>query len=128
MADISKINSDSFKDSTLRTTISNLVVKSTYLNVTTTAKDNISLDNYKMEDGPQTVTTTFGITKSGYTPIGIVGYNIANATTNGVSGSYCELSTFYLSSTTQATVRLSTMAPANGTKVKITLYVLYRKN
>jgi hypothetical protein len=52
MADISSIvlpngNSYNFKDSTLQTTISNLVDKSSWLSTASYSKDNISLSNYK---------------------------------------------------------------------------------
>lgn len=132
MADISKIvlPDDSiynFKDATLRDTISDLVVKSTSIIIDDFSKDNVALANYQ-DDNPVSTSQNITITKSGYTPLGIVGTQLANASTNGVNVSWAQLIGWNLSSSTTASVTLASLARTNGTKVKITVYVLYMKN
>ena len=133
MADISSIilpdnNSYNFEDSTLQTTISNLVDKSSWLSTASYSKDNIGLANYSQLDAPQTVLTTISVARSGYTAIGVVGAQISNASTNGVNSAWAHLESFWLSAATTVSVRVNTLAKSNGTKVKVTVWVLYKKN
>lgn len=133
MADISSIelpngSTYNFKDSTLQTTISNLVDKSSWLSTASYSKDNISLSNYKQLDAPQSVQTTISVARSGYTAIGVVGAQISNASTDGVNSSWTHLESFWLSAATTVTIRVNTLAASNGTKVKVTVWVLYKKN
>lgn len=60
---------------------------------------------------------------SGYTPIGIVGYSIGNATNSGQNGSYCNVTTAFISS-----LSLRNMHPSAVARIKLVLYVLYKKN
>lgn len=133
MADISSIvlpngNNYNFKDSTLQTTISNLVDKSSWLSTASYSKDNIGLANYSQLDAPQTVQTTINVARSGYTAIGVVGAQISNASSSGVNCSWTHLESCWLSATTTVTARVNSMAKSNGAKVKVTVQVLYKKN
>lgn len=131
MADISSIKlpsgtSYNIKDSTVRSTISTLSTKSTYI-YSSVSKDNISLGNATDDSEPST-STTISVSKSGYTAIGILSWVLANAGTNGVNSSYARIITAYLSNSTTATVRIASSARTNGTKVKVTLHILYKAN
>ena len=131
MADISSVklpngNSYNIKDTTLRNTISTLAGPSSYVWEKKTL-DNIGLDN-STSDGQASVTKTLSVSKSGYTAIGITGWNIANATTNGVNCSWCRFERLYLSNATTVTMKICNDGRSNGAKVCADIYVLYRKN
>ena len=134
MADISSIklpngSSYNFKDSTLQTTISNLVDKSSWLSTASYSKDNISIAHYSQFDAPQSVQTTISVARSGYTAIGVVGAQISNASKDGANCSWTHLESFWLSAATTVTVRVNSIATASsGAKVKVTVWVLYKKN
>ena len=84
------------------------------------AADNLSVAASSSED------VTYSVAKTGYTPIGIVGFNFANATSGGTGRSLVYLCKLYLSGTT-ATISVRNATSTNA-KVKLTIYVLYRKN
>ena len=71
---------------------------------------------------------SFGLTatKTGYTPLGLVGWAIENASSSGGQGSFCFMYRYYINSSgiVQAFVRNTSSNDAN---IKITAYVLYRK-
>ena len=131
MADISSVmlpggSSYNIKDAALRSTIANLATSSSYVGETKTL-DNISLDN-SSSDSQASVSKTLSVSKSGYTAIGIIGWNIKNATTNGVNSSSCRFECLYLSNATTATMVICNDGTNNGAKVCVDIYVLYRKN
>lgn len=130
MADISSIklpdgNSYNIKDATLRNTISTLAGPSSYVWESKTL-DNISVGK-SSSDSQGKVTKTLSVSKSGYTAIGITGWNMQNATTDGVNSSYCGFAKLYLSNATTATMMI-TNSGTNAAKVRAVIYVLYRKN
>lgn len=65
--------------------------------------------------------------KSGYTPIGIVGLDINNASSSGVNSSYAAASICRLSGTSSVYIRLRNYVNAQA-KLKATAYILFRKN
>ena len=128
MADISQIVSNgttyNIKDATARTTAASAPVASSYLVVEAKSKDNIA----QAAGGGQTVSIT--ITKSGYTAIGIVGWNISDASSGGGRSGYIRTYGVYINDQTTANVAIRNRL-ASGTgdaKVKITVYILYKKN
>ena len=130
MADISSIkipngNSYNFKDATLRNTISTLAGPSSYV-WEKKVLDNISVSK-SGSDYQGSVTKTLSVSKSGYTAIGITGWNIKNATTDGGNSSYCGFAKLYLSNATTVTM-IITNGGTNAAKVCADIYVLYRKN
>lgn len=82
------------------------------------AVDNVETSNY--------LDSSFSISKSGYTAIGVVGFNIGNASSNGANSSYCTFSKILVSGTS-AQYRIRTTS-SSAARVKITFYVLYKKN
>lgn len=69
-----------------------------------------------------TATMTVSCAVSGYTPIGIIGFNCS-----GTSESYCNIYRCILSGTT-CTMQVKNMHQSNEAVVKANFYVLYRKN
>ena len=129
MADISSVqlpdgSNYNFKDSTGRTNASNAPVLSTYLSVQTKSVDNVTVN------AGGTAQADITVTRSGYTPIGILGVNIASASSGGTRPSYCHTySTFlYNSTTARVSLRNRLAAGTGNAKVKVTVYVLYRLN
>lgn len=127
MADISSVtlpsgSSYNFKDSTARTTASNAPVKSTYTVVESKSADNVSIS------ANGTAGASFTITKNGYTAIGIVGWQLENASSSGARYTFCRLYSTYISSQSTAYVHLRNRYTAGGAKVKVTIQVLYKKN
>lgn len=98
----------------------------TVLSVSTVTADNISVSaastggNYGYTDG------TVSVAKSGYTPLGIMGWQIANASSSGTGSPAPFLAISVITGTT-LTYRLTNYRTAN-IKVKITYYILYKKN
>lgn len=72
-------------------------------------------------------TTSKSVSKTGYTPLGIVGVHLENATTGGTYNTYVFTHSFYLSGTTAYFVLRNTHASTNA-KIKITISVLYVKS
>lgn len=87
--------------------------------------DQVSLDNFSVSaDSP--AETTISASKTGYTPVGVVGWRITNATTSGTRADYLRAYVLSLSGTTlDVGVRNGSSSAA---KVKITVDILYRKN
>lgn len=130
MADISSVklpngNSYNIKDTTLRNTISTLAGPSSYVLEKKTL-DNIGIGK-SGSDYQGSVTKTLSVSKSGYTAIGITGWNLKDATTNGSHCSYCGFLKLYLSNATTVTMMI-TNSGTNGANVCADIYVLYRKN
>lgn len=70
--------------------------------------------------------STVPVTKSGYIPIGIVGCQVANATTDGTRATFCFIYGFrYDAVNTRADVWLRNTHASNA-KIKITIWVLYQ--
>lgn len=102
------------------TTAINDILPPSSLSVQSTAVDNVSIAASQAGSG------SFSVAKSGYTPICLVGYNVANGSTSGTNSSRCFLYKAYLNgSTFQYGTRPSNDQAA---KIKITAYVLYTKN
>lgn len=81
--------------------------------------DNVTITN-------TTSASSASVAKSGYTPIMIVGFRIRNATSGGAGSSSTWAYRLYLSG---STVYYSLRARDNITaKVRLSVYVLYRKN
>ena len=87
--------------------------------------ESVVLDNNTLSGGGF---DSFSVTatKSGYTPIGVVGWRVDNASSSGGQGSYCFLYRCYLAS--NAVQFFCRNTSSNQAKVKFTAYVLYRKN
>ena len=66
------------------------------------------------------------VSKTGYTPIGIVGMHLENATSGGTLNTYCMLHSFYLSGTTAYWIVRNTNSGA--AKIKVTATILYIKS
>ena len=66
------------------------------------------------------------VSKTGYTPIGIVGMHLENATSGGTLNTYCMLHSFYLSGTTAYWIVRNTNSSA--AKIKVTATILYIKS
>lgn len=127
MADISSVklpngSSYNFKDSTGRTTATNAPVLSSYLSVQTKSADNITVN------AGGTAVATITVTRSGYTPIGVVGVIIDSASSSGTRQIFCHTYSTYLANSTTAQVHLrNRLAAGTGNaKVKVTVYVLYK--
>lgn len=125
MADISKIVSNgvtyNIKDAAGRTTAANAAVASTYLSVQTK-----SIDNQTIAAGSAT-TLTIDVSRSGYTPLGVVGVQIANASSSGTRYQYCHEYGWYFSST-NTIIALRNYYPNAAAKIKASVHILYRKN
>lgn len=67
------------------------------------------------------------VAKTGYTPLGIVGMHIANATTGGTYNTWCVLHSYYLSGDTAYYIVRNTHASTDA-KIKITASILYVAN
>lgn len=69
-------------------------------------------------------TLTYTVTKSGYTPLGVVGFRVyQNLST------YCNISCAYLANSTTAYVQYRNLASSQASENwPIIIYVLYRKN
>lgn len=83
--------------------------------------DNISITSNSFTD------STKSVAKEGYTPLGVVGHGIANATTSGSNGGLVVLSGSKVNGTT-LNVRLKNTATNSAAKVKYTGTILYFKN
>ena len=92
------------------------------LKVFATKEDNISI---AAQSGPHYCNLT--ITKEGYTPIGIVGWIIGNASENPANPSKPTIYQAYLSSSTNARIAYR-YDHTSDAKVAITVFVLYEKN
>lgn len=127
MADISKIVNNgttyNIKDATGRSNATSYAVKSTYLVTEYKSKDNVTIS------GNSSVDIDVTVTKTGYTPIGIVGIGIESASSGGIRPDYCHENRQYLSGSppTFARVTLRNHYPNGSSKVKVTFVILYAK-
>lgn len=72
-------------------------------------------------------TTSKSVAKTGFTPIGIVGMHLENATSGGTYNTYCFTHSFYLSgSTAHFTIR--NVHASTDAKIKINAVILYAKS
>ena len=68
------------------------------------------------------------VSKSGYTPLCVVGFDIVNASSSGSGDIYCyPIRMFYNSSSGKAVVKIGSRR-SEAAKVKCTVHVLYRAN
>lgn len=84
------------------------------------AADNQSVAAGDFKDG------SVSVAKTGYTPLGIVGYNFSNATSGGTGRTLVSLVKNYISGTTY-TFCIKNLSNS-AIKVKLGIYILYRKN
>ena len=73
------------------------------------------------------ISSTFSCAKTGYTAIGVVGFSVTNATSSGSGASAANLRACYLSAANSVTF-YGLNSTATAIKIKLTAYVLYRKN
>ena len=73
--------------------------------------------------------TSFNITtaRTGYTPVGIVGFSIENATNGGSGNTQCMSNRIYLNSSGNVVWWIRNIS-ASAVKIKATAYILYSKN
>ena len=87
--------------------------------------ENTTKDNFSIPNGSSAASGTVSVAKTGYTPIGIVGMSIANASSSGKSWSTVYCCRWYLSGTT---VYFSFGNYNSITaKIKIIFQVLYKR-
>lgn len=101
-------------------------VPQTQMLVESVTKDNMSMAGDSFDYWSFNANTV-PITKTGYTPVGVVGFRIANATSSGVNGTRCMCYGAYLVSSTEARVYIRNLSSATA-KFQITLYILYQKD
>lgn len=85
----------------------------------------VGFDNKSLTSGDYDG-NSFSIAKTGYTALGLVGYLLGNASTNGVGCTNVSLNRLTVSGST-CTYQLKNMG-SNTVKVKLTVYILYIKN
>lgn len=88
-------------------------------------EDVLIVDGLTVEHGNYN-TTNKSVAKTGYTPIGIVGMHLANATTGGTYNTFVFPHSWYLSGTTAYFTLRNTHASTDA-KIKITATILYAK-
>lgn len=88
--------------------------------------DTVSLDNQTIS-GNSYDNFSIATTKSGYTAIGVVGWEIQNATSSGTNATNCTLYRYYKSSAGNATFYVKNNGSSSA-KIRMVAYVLYRKN
>lgn len=89
--------------------------------------DGVNADNISVAANSATSTTAVTITKSGYTPIGVVGWFVTSASSSGANNNWVVPNLLRVTSSTQASYVLRNVGTA-AAKVKLTIYVLYRKD
>ena len=87
--------------------------------------DEVSVDNLTVSSYVQN--QTLDASKSGYVPIGIVGWRVQNASSSGANASYISIFRLELTDATTITYAMRNHNSSDA-KVKLTAYVLYRKN
>lgn len=96
---------------------SGYLVNSDFIKEDVLLADNITINGQTYGNGNASVS------KTGYTPIGIVGMHLQNASTGGQNNTTCAMHSWYLSgSTAYWIVRGTTTATA---KIKVTATILY---
>lgn len=126
MADISSValpsgTSYTVKDSSARTSLNNTTTRANLLVMQSSEIDNQTIN--------ATTNATFDITitKSGYTPLGIVGWGIYSASSNGANNGWCTPYGVGMPNTATARFVIRNYA-SSAAKVKLRVYVLYRKS
>ena len=94
---------------------------------TVLAVEGVSADNISVAASSATATTAVTITKSGYTPLGVVGWFVTSATSGGANNNWVVPNLLRVTNSTQASYVLRNVGTA-AAKVKLTMYVLYRKD
>ena len=88
--------------------------------------ENRSQDNLTVT-GSEQVAFSINVEKVGYTPIGVVGFNLTNASSSGARVSFVFVNSVAVTSSTS--VRVATRnTNSSAAKIKIELSVLYLKN
>ena len=102
---------------------SQLIVDSVYRdNISLTTSGTGAYGNYVFD-----ADHSADITKAGYTPIAIAGWQISVASSSGTNASYVMCYGATLSSTTSATMSVRNVGSSSA-KIKMTIYILYRKD
>lgn len=84
------------------------------------------VDNLSVTTTTPTADGTKSVAKTGYTPIGIVGFRCVNASSSGTNGAYGVISHAYLSGTNNATANYRVRNCGSATmKVRIYFNILY---
>lgn len=87
--------------------------------------DSVDQDNYSVPGNDQ-ATPYISVAKEGYTPIGVVGVYLANASSGGARVSFVNICSFsIIESNFRITLRCTNSAAA---KILIRVHVLYVKN
>lgn len=86
-----------------------------------------SVDNITLAENAY-VNQNITIEKTGYTPIGIVGFRVTNASSSGSNATFCYVGACFLINETTARVMTKNANGNNSAKVKIVVWVMYRKN
>lgn len=90
------------------------------------SRSNVAADNKSISTN-STNSFTISMERSGYTCIGIVGINLANASSSGVNASFCNVFDSYLSGS-NAIVGIRNLNTGASAKIKIVIQGLYIKN
>lgn len=87
----------------------------------------VSIDNQTLNAGSF---SSFGIatTKAGYSPIGVVGWEIENASSSGTNATYLSVYRLYIGPDTGKVWFYLRNNSSNNAKFKATAHVLYRKD
>lgn len=88
---------------------------------------NVSYDNVTIDSGAGAELNTASVVKSGYTPLGIVGVKVENASKDGSGYGHSAINRFYIESN-KFIVRLKNTVSTGAIKVKVTAFVLYISN
>lgn len=127
MADISKIKIldgtvYNIKDSSARTSLDSIAVASNFL----VRERHYSSDTTITHGAATTINIT--ITKSGYTPLCIVGAGVVNGETNGANYTWCTIYNAYLMNSTTSRVSARNINTGNNAVIRAFTDVLYRLN
>ena len=104
-------------------------VPQSQLLVDTITRDNLTIGTSGTAAwGNYTFDSSHGdITKEGYTPIAVVGFRVANATSSGTNASFIMCYGATLTSATDAVISIRNVGSSSA-KVKLSIDVLYQKN
>lgn len=90
------------------------------------AEDVLIVDNLSVTTSTPTADGTTSVAKTGYTPIGVVGFRCLNASSSGINGDLGVISRAYLSGTNNATANYRVRNCGDATmKVRIYFTILY---
>ena len=74
------------------------------------------------------VSNTYSVAKQGYTPIGVVGYIVGNATHDGTSCTWITMNQMYVTTNNNVYVQFRNLHTSITAKIKIVADVWYVKN